>query len=175
MSQDYGNIWEASLVNFSIQVIRIFSFMLQEGEVKLEISAITLKNAMDAERLSSPESHTVDILVWPYSKKIPMKYTKWLKGIIQWYKKKLFRNNNIIWLLKIYKSNKMIPFYNKAPVTAFGRWNWWSDRSLTYATVWSWPRNVQLNHSFYCKQPVLTISLNSKQKWLTEDLCLQSL
>ena len=35
----------------SIQLVRIFSSMVQEGEVKLEKSAITLKHAMDAERL----------------------------------------------------------------------------------------------------------------------------
>ena len=39
MSQDYGKFWEASLVYdlfISIQIVQIFSFMLQEGEVNLE-------------------------------------------------------------------------------------------------------------------------------------------
>ena len=46
MSQDYGKILEASLVHdvfISIQLVQIFSSMLQEGEVKLEKSAIALK------------------------------------------------------------------------------------------------------------------------------------
>ena len=54
MSQDYGKIWEASLVYglfIGIQLVRIFSSMLQKGEVNLEKSAITLKYAMDAERI----------------------------------------------------------------------------------------------------------------------------
>ena len=54
MSQDYGKNWEASLVYdlfISIQLVRIFSSMLQEGEVNLEKPAITLNYAMDAERI----------------------------------------------------------------------------------------------------------------------------
>ena len=54
MSQDYGKIWEASLVYdlfIGIQLVRIFSSMLQQGEVNLEKSAITLKYAMDAKRI----------------------------------------------------------------------------------------------------------------------------
>ena len=54
MSQDYGKIWEASLVYglfIGIQLVRIFSSMLQKGEVNLEKSAITLKYTMDAERI----------------------------------------------------------------------------------------------------------------------------
>ena len=54
MSQDYGKFWEASLVYdlfIGIQLVRIFSSMLQQGEVNLEKSAITLKYAMDAERI----------------------------------------------------------------------------------------------------------------------------
>ena len=54
MSQDYGKIWVASLVHdlfIGIHLVRIFSSMLQEGEVNLEKSAITLKYAMDAERI----------------------------------------------------------------------------------------------------------------------------
>ena len=35
----------------SIQLVRIFSFMLQEGEVKLEKLAITPKYATDAKRI----------------------------------------------------------------------------------------------------------------------------
>ena len=36
-----------------ILLVRIFSSMLQEGEINLEKSAITLKYAMDAERIYS--------------------------------------------------------------------------------------------------------------------------
>ena len=60
MSQDYGKIWEASLVYglfIGIQLVRIFSSMLQKGEVNLEKSAITLKYAMDAERIFSMSMH----------------------------------------------------------------------------------------------------------------------
>ena len=63
MSQDYEQIWEASLVHdlfISIQLVRIFSSMLQGGEVNLEKSVITVKYAMDAERISH------DWLSWYY-------------------------------------------------------------------------------------------------------------
>ena len=49
MSQDYGKNWEASLVHdlfISIQLVRIFSSMLQQGEVKLEKSVITLNTLL---------------------------------------------------------------------------------------------------------------------------------
>ena len=54
MSQDYGKFWETSLVHglfISIQIVRIFSPMLKEGEVKLEKSAITIKYVMGAEKI----------------------------------------------------------------------------------------------------------------------------
>ena len=54
MTQDYGKFWKASLVHdlfISIQLVRNFSAMLQEGNVKFEKSAITLKYAMDSERI----------------------------------------------------------------------------------------------------------------------------
>ena len=54
MSQDYGKIKKANLVHdlcIIILLVRIFSSMLQEGEVNLEKSVITLKYAMDAERV----------------------------------------------------------------------------------------------------------------------------
>ena len=50
----YWKIWEASLVHdqlICIQLVRIFSSIVQEGEVKLEKWAITLRYAMDAERI----------------------------------------------------------------------------------------------------------------------------
>ena len=46
MRQDYGKIWEASIVHdlfISIQLVRISSSMLQKEEVKLEKSAINLR------------------------------------------------------------------------------------------------------------------------------------
>ena len=57
MSQDYGQIWEASLVHdlFIIIQVRIFSSMLQQGEVNLEKLAMSLKYAMDAERICKGE------------------------------------------------------------------------------------------------------------------------
>ena len=54
MSQDSEKKWEASLVHYlfiSIQLVRIFSSILQEEEVKPKNSAITLKYAIDAERI----------------------------------------------------------------------------------------------------------------------------
>ena len=55
-SQEYEKKnWEASLVLdlfISVQVVQIFSSVLQKGEVKLEKSAITLKYAIDAEKIS---------------------------------------------------------------------------------------------------------------------------
>ena len=54
MSQDYGKNWEASLVHdllISIQLFRIFSSMLHKEGDKFEKSAITLKYAMDADRI----------------------------------------------------------------------------------------------------------------------------
>ena len=47
-------MWEASLVHdlfISIQLVRIFCSMLQQEEVNLEKLAITLKYAMDAQRI----------------------------------------------------------------------------------------------------------------------------
>ena len=54
MNQDYGKIWKASLAHdlfISIQLARMFYSMLQEGEVKLEKSAFTLKYVIDAVRI----------------------------------------------------------------------------------------------------------------------------
>ena len=49
MNQNYGKIREASPVHYlfiSIQLVQIFSSMIQEGEVQLEQSVITLKHAI---------------------------------------------------------------------------------------------------------------------------------
>ena len=45
----------------SIQLVRIFSSMLEQGEVNLEKSAITLKYAMEAERISSETAEWNDM------------------------------------------------------------------------------------------------------------------
>ena len=54
MGQNRGKNWKASLGDdlfISIQFVRIFSSVLQQGEGNLEKSANTLKYAMGAEKI----------------------------------------------------------------------------------------------------------------------------
>ena len=52
-------VWYTILF-ISIPLVRIFSFVLQQGEVNLEKSTITLKYAMDAERISDCYNNLTD-------------------------------------------------------------------------------------------------------------------